>query len=51
MYEALNQWNFVIASYALCIVGTLALVAWSWHSMRRAERIRDVAREKGARGR
>lgn len=46
MREALDQWNFVIATYAIGIVGTLALVAWSWLSMKRAEKRRDEARGK-----
>jgi hypothetical protein len=46
MREVLDQWNYVIAAYALCIGGTLALVAWSWFSMRRAERHRDKVRGK-----
>lgn len=49
MREALDPWIFVIASYALGIGGTLALVAWGWLSMRRAERARDIARGKGTR--
>jgi len=49
MREALNPWTFIMASYALCIGGTLALVAWGWLSMRRAERARDIARGKGTR--
>ncbi|MFC4255135.1 hypothetical protein ACFOWT_06900 [Croceibacterium xixiisoli] len=44
MREALNQWNFVIAAYAVTIIGTLAMVGWSWLSMRRAERQREKAR-------
>jgi len=44
--EALDQWHFVIAAYVLGIGGTLALVAWSWHSMRRAEKRREKARGK-----
>jgi len=46
MREALDQWDFVIATYAIGIVGTLALVAWSWLSMKRAEKRRDEARGK-----
>ena len=46
MREALDQWHFVIAAYGLGIGGTLALVAWSWLSMRRAERRRDAARSR-----
>ena len=44
--EALNQWNFVIAAYAVGLGATLALVAWSWIAMRRAERRRDRSREQ-----
>lgn len=46
MREALDQWTFVYASYALVIGGTLFLVGWSWLSMKRAERRRDKARGK-----
>jgi hypothetical protein len=46
MKEVLDQWNFVIATYVLGIAGTLALVAWSWLSMKRAERKRDKTRGK-----
>jgi hypothetical protein len=46
MREALNQWDFVLAAYALGIVGTLATVAWSWVAMKRAEARRDRARGK-----
>ena len=44
MSEALDQWTFVIAAYALTAAGTLALVAWSWLAMRAAERRRDAGR-------
>ncbi len=46
MREALDQWHFVIATYALGIAGTLALVAWSWLSMKRAEQRRDEAKAR-----
>jgi len=46
MREALDPWPFVIAAYALGIAGTLALVAWSWWAMRRAERRREKARAR-----
>ena len=35
-----------IAAYALAIVATLALVAWSWIAMKRAEKRREEARGK-----
>ena len=46
MREALDQWNFVLAAYAVTVLATLALVAWSWLAMRAAERRRDAARGK-----
>jgi hypothetical protein len=44
MREALDQWTFVVAAYAVTVAGTLALVAWSWVAMRAAERRRDRGR-------
>lgn len=41
MREALAPWPFVIAAYAIAVVGTLVLLGWSWAEMRRAERRRD----------
>ena len=46
MTENLNQWNFVIAAYAVGVIGTLALVGWVWTAMRRAEKRRDESRGK-----
>ena len=46
MHEGLSQWDFVLAAYAVGIVGTLALTAWAWSAMRRAERRREAARGK-----
>jgi hypothetical protein len=46
MREALDQWNFVVAAYVIGVGATLALVAWSWLAMKRAERRRDEARGK-----
>jgi hypothetical protein len=46
MREALDPWNFVIAAYAIGIVGTLVLVGWSWAAMRAAEARRDKSREQ-----
>ena len=46
MREALDQWTFVIAAYAIGIGGTALLIAWSWLSMRRAEKRREKARER-----
>lgn len=44
MYEGLNHWGFVIASYAIGVVGTAVLVLSSLLAMRRAEARRDRAR-------
>ena len=44
MREALDQWDFVIAAYLIGGGATLALAAWSWLAMKRAERRRDEAR-------
>lgn len=46
MREALNPWNYVIASYALGVLGTGGLIALSWLAMRRAEALRDKLRER-----
>ena len=45
MREALDPRVFVNAAYAITIVATLALVAWSWWAMRAAERRRDETRK------
>lgn len=44
MREGLDHWPFIMASYALGIGATLALVAQSWLAMHRAERRRDKSR-------
>ncbi len=44
--EALNQWDFVVAAYAVGVGGTLAMVAWSWIAMKRAEARRDEVKRK-----
>ena len=46
MREGLDQWSFVLAAYALAVLGTLALVLWSWLAMRAAERRREDTRRK-----
>ena len=46
MSENLNHWTFVLAAYALGVAGTLALIAQSWLSMRRAEARRERSREQ-----
>ena len=44
MREALDHWPFVLAAYAIGVLGTLAFVGWSWLAMRRAEARRDEVR-------
>lgn len=44
MREALDPWAFVWASYAIGVGGTLAMAAWAWLSMRRAEARRERSR-------
>ncbi|WP_202390132.1 hypothetical protein [Tsuneonella aeria] len=41
MRESLDQWPFVIAAYAIGVIGTIVLLTWAWLAMRRAERRRD----------
>jgi hypothetical protein len=45
MREALDQWTFVLAAYAVTIAATLAMVGWSWLAMQAAERRRDAGRK------
>jgi nitrate reductase gamma subunit len=45
MVENLNHWAFVIASYALTVIGTATLVGSSLLAMRRAEARKDRTRE------
>ena len=45
--ESLNQWDYVIAAYAIAIPAIAALLILTWLRMRRAERARDAARKKG----
>jgi hypothetical protein len=40
----MNQWDFVIAAYALVIAATVALLIVSTLAMRRAEAAADAAR-------
>lgn len=40
----MNQWDFVLAAYAVTIFATLGLLAWAMASMRRAESYADRLR-------
>ncbi|HYD11950.1 MAG TPA: hypothetical protein VEC11_03795 [Allosphingosinicella sp.] len=44
-----DPWPFIIAAYAIAILGTLAVTFWSWRAMRRAERDAEAlgSREEG----
>ena len=44
MREGLDQWNFVLAAYGVGLAAIVLLVAWSWLSMRAAEKRREKAR-------
>jgi heme exporter protein D len=46
MYEGLNHWPFVAASYALTVLGTALLIGVSLLAMRKAEARRDRARDQ-----
>ena len=46
MREALDQWDFVWAAYAVVVVGIALLVGWSWRAMRRAEARRDAVKSR-----
>jgi hypothetical protein len=46
MREAFDQWQFVMAAYAIGGTVTLAMMIGSWTSMRRAEKRRDKVRER-----
>lgn len=46
MREALDQWAFVAAAYAIGVLGTVVMIAWSWLAMRRAEKRRDESRKR-----
>lgn len=38
----LDPWPFILAAYALTVLGTLGLTAWSFVAMRRNERDADA---------
>ncbi len=46
MREALDHWDFVIAAYAIGLGGLAGVLAWSWATMRRAEKRRDEVKRK-----
>ena len=46
MREALDPWPFVIGSYAVGLIALALLIAWSYYSMRRAEKRREELKRK-----
>ena len=42
----MNQWPFVIAAYAIVVVGSALLTLWAWRSMVAAERFADAVTRK-----
>jgi len=46
MREGLDQWVFVVMAYGVAIIGTLAMLGWSWVSMLRAEARRDEMKRR-----
>ena len=46
MREAWDMMQFVNASYALTLVVTAGVLAWSWRAMVRAEARREKARDQ-----
>lgn len=46
MRENLSQWDFVVAAYAVGIIGTLLIVTWSLLALRRAEKRLEKVRGK-----
>jgi len=49
MREALDQWTFVYAAYAIGVAGTIAMILWSWFAMKRAEARREKVRSESRR--
>ena len=37
-----DAWPFIVAAYAITILGTLAVTFWSWRAMKKAERDADA---------
>ena len=37
-----DAWPFIVAAYAVTILGTLAVTFWSWRAMKKAERDADA---------
>lgn len=46
MREALDQWDYVIAAYAVGLVALGLLIAWSYRTMQRAEKRREEIKRR-----
>ena len=42
----MNHWAFVTAAYVIAVGGTVALLAWAYVTMRRAEAAADELKRK-----
>jgi hypothetical protein len=42
----MNPWPFVVAAYAVAVALTLALLLWSYASMRRSEAAAEALKRK-----
>ena len=42
----MNHWAFVTAAYVIAVGGTVALLAWAFVTMRRAEAAADELKQK-----
>lgn len=42
----MTQWDYVMLAYGLGIGGTLAIIAYSWSGLKRAERRLDDLKRK-----
>ena len=46
MREQLPHWDYVLAAYAIGLFALALLIAWSWQSMRRAEKRREELKRR-----
>ena len=46
MREALDHWPFVVGAYAVSAIALGLLIAWSYTTMRRAEKRREEIKRK-----
>ena len=42
----MNPWPFIVAAYAVALLATLAVTAWSFAAMRRAEGEADALSDR-----